>query len=98
MSVLSVGVAAACNDGGCNNDNFANKGLINAGARFQLVLEANPLPARLLLDSATGDLWQLQPESAGASQWVRVASGPTDARLLKPQEILGGHSQAIPTP
>ena len=93
-SVLLTGGCAR----GCNNDNFANRGVIAAGARFQLVVEEDPTPARLLLDSATGDLWQLRSESTGSPQWVRVATGPADARVLTPQEVLGMQSPKTPTP
>jgi hypothetical protein len=96
--VASVLLAGCCGPGGCNNDNFANHGMITAGARFQLVLAENPTSARLLLDSATGDLWELRAEATGGGQWVRVASGPTDARVLAPQEVLGMRSPKTPTP
>ncbi len=96
--LLSLLLAGCCRAGGCNNDNFANRGVITAGARFQLVIEKDPAPARLLLDSVTGDLWQLRSEPSGEAQWVRVASGPTDARVLSPQEALGMHSSKTPIP
>ena len=96
--VASVLLGGCCSPGGCNNDNFSNRGVITAGARFQLVVEEDPTPARLLLDSATGDLWQLHSESTGGAQWVRVASGPADARVLTPQEVLGMQSAKTPTP
>ncbi len=96
--VAGVLLAGCCGSGGCNNDNISNRGVITAGARFQLVIEEDPTPARLLLDSATGDLWQLQSESSGGARWVRVASGPADARVLTPQEVLGMQSAKTPTP
>jgi hypothetical protein len=96
--VASILFAGCCSPGGCNNDNFANRGVITAGARFQLVVEQEPTPARLLLDAATGDLWQLRGDPAGGAQWVRVATGPADARVLAPQEILGVRSPKTPTP
>lgn len=91
-AVLTMG-----SNGGCNNDNFSNRGVISAGARFQLVVEEDPTPTRLLLDSATGDLWQLSAEAA-AARWIRVASGPNDARVLSPQESLGMTSSTTPRP
>ncbi len=96
--VVSVLLAGGCSLVGCNNDNYENRGVITAGARFQLVVEEDPTPARLLLDSATGDLWQLHSESTGGAEWVRVASGPTDARVLTPQEVFGMQSAKTPTP
>ncbi len=96
-SVATVLLSGCCSPGGCNNDNFANHGVITAGARFQLVVEEEPVPARLLLDSATGDLWQLRGDNAGSGQWVRIASGPVDARVLAPQEVLGVRSPKTPT-
>ena len=96
--LVSVLLAGCCSRGGCNNDNFANRGVITAGTRFQLIVEEDPTPARLLLDSATGDLWQLQSESNGGAQWVRLANGPADARALTPQEVLGMQSRKTPTP
>jgi len=78
----------------CNNDNLVNRGVIAAGARFQLIAEQQPGPARLLLDSATGDLWRLENEAATGARWVRVASGPEDAKVLKPEEMLGMRSPA----
>jgi hypothetical protein len=95
--VASILLAGCCSPGGCNNDNFANRGVITAGARFQLVVEKDSTPARLLLDSATGDLWELHSEPSGGTHWVRVASGPADARVLAPQEVLG-MSRKTPTP
>ncbi len=83
---------------GCNNDNFANNGVLAAGGRFRVIVARPPNPAHLLLDSATGDLWELHTEPAGGSQWVRMASGPTDVRVLTPQEFLGVRSQRTPTP
>jgi hypothetical protein len=74
----------------CNNDNFANRGVITAGARFQLVAEAKDNPVRLLFDSATGDLWELATEPASGSRWVRLTSGPTDVKALTPRQALGG--------
>lgn len=97
-AAVTLVLAGCCGPGGCNNDNFANRGVITAGARFQLIVEEDPTPARLLLDSATGDLWQLRGDPAGSAQWVRVASGPLDARVLTPQEILGARSPKTPTP
>lgn len=96
--LLSLLLAGCCRAGGCNNDNFANRGVITAGARFQLVIEEDPAPARLLLDSVTGDLWELRSEPSAGTQWVRVASGPTDARILSPQEVLGMRSTKTPAP
>lgn len=96
--VVSVLLAGGCSLVGCNNDNYENRGVITAGARFQLVVEEDPTPARLLLDSATGDLWQLHSESTGGAEWVRVASGPTDARVLTPQEVFGMQSAKTPMP
>ena len=81
----------------CNDDNFVNRGVITAAARFQMLGEQKEDPARLLFDSATGDLWRLQAESGGA-QWVRVASGPADARVLTPQEVLGVRSPGTAKP
>lgn len=95
--LASVGLAAGCSHG-CNNDNLANHGVITAAPRFQLVVEEDPTPARLLLDSATGDLWQLRTDPAGEAQWARVANGPTDARVLTPQQILGAQSPETPKP
>jgi hypothetical protein len=74
----------------CNNDNFANRGVITAGARFQLVAEGKHNPEHLLFDSATGDLWQLATEPASGSRWVRMTSGPTDVKALTPRQALGG--------
>ena len=96
--LLSLVFAGCCGAGGCNNDNFANHGTITPGARFQLVIEKDPTPARLLLDSVTGDLWELRSEPSAGTQWVRVASGPTDARVLSPQEVLGMRSAKTPMP
>jgi hypothetical protein len=96
--VASVLLVGCCGPGGCNNANFANRGVITAGPRFQLVVEEDPTPARLLLDSATGDLWQLHSESSAGAQWVRVAEGPGDARVLTPREALGMQSPKTPTP
>ncbi len=96
--IASLLFAGCCGSGGCNNDNISNRGVITAGARFQLVVEEDPTPARLLLDSVTGDLWQLQSASSGGAQWVRVASGPADARVLRPEEVLGMRSAETPTP
>ena len=80
----------------CNNDNFSNRGAITAATRFQLVVTEQPNPARLLFDSATGDLWELRTEAASGAQWVRLASGPADIRSLTPGEILGGHAPRTP--
>jgi len=77
---------------GCNNDNVVNHGEIRAGSRLRLVIDQHD-SARLLFDSATGDMWQLQPASAGGSAWVRVASGPTDMRRLTASEALLGTSK-----
>jgi hypothetical protein len=74
----------------CNNDNFSNRGVVSAGARFQLVAEGKDTPEHLLFDSATGDLWQLATEPASGSRWVRLTSGPTDVKALTPQQALGG--------
>ena len=89
--LLSALFVAGC--GGCNNDNIHNSGVIHAAARFKLVIDTEPNRARLLLDTATGDLWQLEAQPTGGSQWVRVASAPADARALTPREILGGRSK-----
>ena len=97
-AAVSSVLVGCCRAGGCNNDNFANHGIINAAARFQLVIQGEPTPARLLLDSVTGDLWQLRDEPAGGARWVRVASGPVDARALTPQEVLGARAPRTPTP
>jgi hypothetical protein len=96
--VASVFLAGCWGPAGCNNGNLSNRGVITAGARFQLVVEEDPTPARLLVDTATGDLWQLQSESPGGARWVRVASGPADARVLTPQEIVGMQPAKTPTP
>lgn len=85
--------------GACNNDNFANRGTVVAGARFQFIIDSSQSPAvRLLLDSATGDLWQLRAESDGGGRWTRLARGPDDARLLSAQEALGMSRAPTPTP
>lgn len=97
-SVVSVVHVGYCGADGCNNDNFANRGVITAGPRFQLVIEEGSTPSRLLLDSTTGDLWQLRNTAAGEPQWVRVTRGPADARVLTPQEALGMRSPATSTP
>jgi hypothetical protein len=96
--LIIAGAVTAFIVSACNNDNFANRGVIAAGARFQLMVEEPPSAARLLLDSATGDLWQLKSESSASSRWIRVASGPADARVLKAQEILGMGSHGTPEP
>ncbi len=72
----------------CNNENFENKGTISAGARFRLVIDQRD-SARLLVDSATGDVWQLQPDPSGVSKWAKLANGPADAKALTPQQALG---------
>ncbi len=85
--VLSALVLAAC-----NNDNVHNAGVITTAARFQLVADEKPNAVRLLFDSATGDLWELQGETDGGFQWVRTANGPADAKVLTLREVLGGAS------
>jgi hypothetical protein len=97
-AVVSAVLVGCCGAGGCNNDNFANHGVITVAPRFQLVVEEEPAPARLLLDSVTGDLWQLHGDATSGPQWVRVASGPADARVLTPQEILGARPPQTPAP
>ena len=94
IAAAAIGLLIAA----CNNDNFSNRGTITAGARFQLVVESRDTPNRLLFDLATGDLWELQPEASTAAKWVRIASGPPDARKLTPQEILGVRSGAASEP
>ena len=84
---LALGASAMLFVSACNNDNFINRGELTAASRFQLTIDQDN--ARLLFDSATGDLWQLQPESTNGSQWVRVASGPATARVLTTREVLG---------
>ncbi|HVN85215.1 MAG TPA: hypothetical protein VMW17_10250 [Candidatus Binatia bacterium] len=76
---------------GCNNDNLTNHGEILVASRFKFVTDQND-HSRLLFDSATGDVWRLQAEAADNSQWVRMASGPSDVRVLTTREALLGAS------
>jgi hypothetical protein len=92
--VVLAAIAGTALLAACNNDSLVNRGVIAAGARFQLIAEQQPGPARLLLDSATGDLWRLENEAASDARWVRIASGPADAKVLKPEEMLGMRSPA----
>lgn len=74
----------------CNNDNFSNRGVVSAGARFRFVAAGKATPEALLFDSATGDVWQLATEPASGARWVHMTSGPTDAKALTPRQALGG--------
>jgi len=67
----------------CNNENVNVKGGVGFD-RFQLALRGSEV---LLLDGATGDLWQLEQEG-GVTVWQRLAERPADVRVVGIDDLL----------
>lgn len=69
----------------CWNDSL-NQQTVASGGRFQLTVEPSRTDiegTHLLVDSATGDMWRLEPRGETA-EWVRLATGPEDAAEIEP--------------
>ena len=73
---------------GCFNDAFRGhdfRGGVGAD-RFELVIEPDRTlvdGTHFLVDRATGDVWLLDVSNRREGEWVRLASGPTDAAELE---------------
>jgi hypothetical protein len=81
---LSLVPLTACWNGAFQTNEIKKRG--GDASRFELVIEAkrNDLEAsHFLVDTATGDLWVLQPSGDRAGTWVRVTDGPADALDLQ---------------
>ena len=91
LSGLLAGLAlTSCFNGA--EHGIRNHGVIGVtGGRFALVIESDRTDlgaTHFLVDTATGDLWSLRQQEAGA-EWQRVAEGPKDAKPLRVEQILG---------
>ncbi len=66
-----------------------SRNTVVAGGRFHVVATAaSDLGSQLLVDSGTGDLWELERGNDG-SAWVLLARGPEDLRDLDADMLFG---------
>ncbi len=78
----------ACWNGAFQTNKIEGRG--GGDQRFQLAVEPGRTDidaTHFLVDTATGDVWRLDPTGAHQGTWVRLADGPEDAEVLtKPPE------------
>ena len=78
----------ACWNGAFQTNKIEGRG--GGDQRFQLAVEPGRTDidaTHFLVDTATGDVWRLDPTGAHQGAWVRLADGPEDAEVLtKPPE------------